>query len=263
MDLGLKNKVALVAAASQGLGRAAAEALASEGARVAVFSRSKEKIEKAAREIADKTGAEVAAFEADVSHAGDIQRVVRQTVERFGALHILVSNAGGPPVETFDRLTEEQWAEGVQLTMMSTIRLIREALPLMQKQRWGRVITVNSIAGKQPIDNLVISSSIRPGLIGLQRVLATKYAKEGILFNTICPGLIFTDRQRQIAEKQIAETGATLDEIMSKTASTIPIGRLGTVEEFANVVAFLASERSSYITGATISVDGGSTKGLF
>jgi 3-oxoacyl-[acyl-carrier protein] reductase len=262
MDLGLKNKVALVAAASQGLGRAAAEALASEGARVAVFSRSKEKIEKAAREIAEKTGADVAGFEADVSSAGDIQRVVRQTVERFGALHILVSNAGGPPVETFDRLTEEQWAEGVQLTMMSTIRLIREALPLMQKQRWGRVITVNSIAGKQPIDNLVISSSIRPGLIGLQRVLATKYAKEGILFNTICPGLIFTDRQRQIAEKQIAETGATLDEIMGKTASTIPIGRLGTVEEFANVVAFLASERSSYITGATISVDGGSTKGL-
>jgi 3-oxoacyl-[acyl-carrier protein] reductase len=263
MDLGLKNKVALVAAASQGLGRAAAEALASEGARVVVFSRSKEKIERAAREIAAQTGADVAGFEADVSKAGDIQRVVHQTVERFGALHILVSNAGGPPVETFDRLTEEQWADGIQLTMMSTIRLIRAALPLMQKQQWGRVITVNSIAGHQPIDNLVISSSIRPGLIGLQRVLATKYAKEGILFNTICPGLIFTDRQRQIAEKQIAETGATLDEIMSKTASTIPIGRLGTVEEFANVVAFLASERSSYITGATISVDGGSTKGLF
>jgi 3-oxoacyl-[acyl-carrier protein] reductase len=263
MELGIRNKTAFVAAASQGLGRAAAEALAQEGARVAICSRSKDKIEQAAREIAEKTGAEVAAFVADMSKPADIQRVIRQTAEKFGALHILVSNAGGPPVETFDRLTEEQWAEGVQLTMMSTIRLIREALPLMQKQKWGRVITVNSIAGKQPIDNLVISSSIRPGLIGLQRVLATKYAQEGILFNTICPGLIYTDRQRQLAEKAMAETGTTLEEQMKKSAAAIPMGRLGTVEEFANVVAFLASERSSYITGATISVDGGATKGLF
>lgn len=263
MDLGLQNKAALVTASSQGLGRAAAEALAAEGARVAVCSRSKEKIEAAAREIAAKTGAEVIAFEADMSRAGDIERVVRETAERFGALHIVVSNAGGPPVETFDRISEEQWAEGVQLTMMSTIRLIRAALPHMQKQQWGRFITINSIAGKQPIDNLVISSTIRPGLIGLQRILATKYAKEGILFNTVCPGLIFTDRQRQIAEKTIAETGITLDAWLERAASSIPIGRLGTVEEFAGVVAFLASERAGYVTGATVSIDGGSTKGLF
>lgn len=262
MTLGLDGKVALVAAASQGLGRAAAEVLATEGARVAIFSRSKEKIEQTAREIAAKTGGQVEAFAADVSVLDDIKRVVAQAAERFGTIHILVSNAGGPPVDTFDHLSEAQWADGVQTTMMSTIRLIRETLPFMQAQQWGRVITVNSIAGKQPIDNLVISSTIRPGLIGLQRILASKYAKEGILFNTICPGLIFTDRQRQIAEKQMAETGMALEDVLKKNAAAIPIGRLGTVEEFANVVAFLASERSSYVTGATISVDGGSTKGL-
>lgn len=262
MDLGLTNKVALVAAASQGLGRASAEALASEGARVAIFSRSREKIEKTADEIRAKTGAEVAAFVADASNREDIVRVVKETGARFGALHILVSNAGGPPVEKFDALSEEQWEKGVQLTMMSTIRLVREVLPWMRKQQWGRIITINSIAGKQPIDDLVISSTIRPGLIGLQRILASQYAKEGILINTVCPGLIFTDRQKDLAQAKMAQAGITLEEHLARAAASIPMGRLGTVEEFASVVAFLASERSGYVTGATISVDGGATKGL-
>jgi len=262
MDLGLKNKVALVAAASQGLGRASAEALAKEGARVAIFSRDKNKIEKTASEIRASTGADVAAFQADASSREDIERVVKAAGEHFGAIHILVSNAGGPPVERFEALTEEQWANGIQLTMMSTIRLIRAVLPWMQKQHWGRIITINSIAGKQPIDDLVISSTIRPGLIGLQRILAAQYAKEGILINTVCPGLIFTDRQRELAAGKIAQSGLSLEEHLRRTASAIPMGRLGSTEEFASVVAFLASERSSYVTGATISVDGGATRGL-
>jgi 3-oxoacyl-[acyl-carrier protein] reductase len=262
MDLGLKNKVALVAAASQGLGRASAEALAAEGARVAIFSRNREKIERTAAEIRASTGAECVAFQADAGSLEDIARVVKSAGEHFGAIHILVSNAGGPPVERFDALTEEQWGKGIQLTMMSTIRLIREVLPWMRKQHWGRIITINSIAGKQPIDDLVISSTIRPGLIGLQRVLASQYAKEGILLNTVCPGLILTDRQKELAAAKIAHSGLSLDEHLAAAASTIPMGRLGTVEEFAGVVAFLASERASYVTGATISVDGGATKGL-
>jgi len=173
-----------------------------------------------------------------------------------------VSNAGGPPVETFDALSEEQWASGIQLTMMSTIRLIRQVLPWMKRQQWGRIVTINSIAGKQPIEDLVISSTIRPGLIGLQRILAAQYAKHGIRINTVCPGLIFTDRQKELAQAKMAQAGITLEEHLARAASSIPMGRLGTTQEFANVVAFLASERAGYVTGATISVDGGATKGL-
>jgi 3-oxoacyl-[acyl-carrier protein] reductase len=262
MELGVRNKIALVAASSQGLGRAIAESLSEEGATVVICARDKKKLTAAAKEIAAKTKGEVFPVPADVSKSKDIDKLVRTVVKKFGTIHILVNNAGGPPVETFDRLSDEQWAKGVELTMMSTIRLTRAVIPFMQKQRWGRIITVNSITGKQPIQELVISSTLRPGLIGLTKVLASQYAKDGILINTVCPGFVMTKRQEEISAVRSAKANITVQEYMKLQAKEIPLGRYGTPQEIADVVAFLASTKASFLTGATISVDGGMTRGL-
>jgi len=262
MELGLRNKIALVAAASQGLGKAIAESLSEEGATVAVCARDKKILAAAAKEISAKTKKEVFPIPTDVSNAKEVDRLVRTVIKKFGTIHILVNNAGGPPVETFDRLSDGQWEKGVQLTMMSAIRLTRAVIPFMQRQHWGRIITVNSIAGKQPIQELVISSTLRPGLIGLHKVLAGQYAKDGILINTVCPGFVMTKRQEEISRVRSAKANITVEEYMNLQAKEIPLGRYGTPQEIADVVAFLASSRASFITGATISVDGGMTKGL-
>ena len=262
MDLGLKNKIALVAASSQGLGKAAAESLANEGAIVVMCSRNKKTLVEAAREIAEKTNTEVVPVEADVSKAKEIEKLVRTVVKKFGTVHILVNNAGGPPVESFDRLSDQTWSKGVELTMMSAIRLMRCVLPLMQRQRWGRIITLNSIVAKQPIGELVISSTLRPGLIGLHKVLAGQYAKDGILINTVCPGFIMTRRQEEISHVRSAKANISVEEYVALQTKEIPLGRYGTPREIGDVVAFLASSRASFITGATISVDGGMMRGL-
>jgi 3-oxoacyl-[acyl-carrier protein] reductase len=262
MELGLRNKIALVAASSQGLGRAIAESLSEEGATVAVCSRDKKILAATAKEISTKTKGEVFPVPCDVSHAEDVEKLVRTVIKKFGTIHILVNNAGGPPVETFDRLSDAHWAKGVELTMMSAIRLTRAVIPFMQKQQWGRIITVNSIAGKQPIQELVISSALRPGLIGLHKVLATQYAKDGILINTVCPGFVMTKRQEEISLVRSSKANITVQEYMRLQAKEIPLGRYGTPQEIADVVAFLASTRASFLTGATISVDGGMTRGL-
>ncbi len=262
MDLGLKNKIALVAASSQGLGRAIAESLAEEGATVIISARDKKILAAAAEEISAKTKGEVVPVPADMSKAKEIEKLVRTVIKKFGTIHILVNNAGGPPVETFDRLSDQSWEKGVQLTMMSAIRLTKAVLPFMQQQHWGRIITVNSITGKQPIQELVISSTLRPGLIGLTRVLATQYAKDGILINTVCPGFILTKRQEEISKVRSAKSKISVEEYFASQTKEIPLGRYGTPQEIGDVVAFLASSRASFITGATISVDGGMMKGL-
>ncbi len=262
MELGLRNKIALVTASSQGLGRAAAESLAREGATVVISSRNKKLLEQTAAEIAEATKAEVFPFRADVSISKEIKKLVSAVVKQFGTIHILVNNAGGPPVESFDRLTDDSWEDGVNLTMMSVIRLVREVLPLMQKQHWGRIITLNSVVAKQPIPELVISSTLRPGLIGLHKVLAAQYAKDGILINTVCPGFIMTKRQEEISRVRSAKAKMTVEEYIAGQTKEIPLGRYGTPQEIGDVVAFLASTRASFLTGATLSVDGGMTKGL-
>ncbi len=281
MDLGLTNKVALVCAASRGLGRAAAAGLALEGAKVVICSRNETRIREAAAEIgrevshalahgrpgrADPEGAAAAPVVvpvvADVSLLEDIRRLVAGTIERFGRIDILVTNAGGPPVAEFLDLDDDSWQAGARLTLMSVVRLIRETLPHMRAQRWGRIINITSIAALQPVEDLVLSSTLRPGILGLAKVLANRYGAEGILINNVAPGHILTDRQKEILEVRARDRGITQEQYLAELAQDIPLRRLGRPEELASAIVFLASERASYINGATLSVDGGIARSL-
>lgn len=262
MELGIKGKVALVTASSQGLGRAAASALAREGARVALCSRDTAAVRAAAEEIAGETGAETEAFTTDVSDPEGIRRLVAGVMERFGALHILVNNAGGPPAGPIDRLTDEEWEKGFRLTMMSMVRLTRAVLPGMKEQRWGRVISLVSLAAKQPIDDLLMSSTLRPGILGISKVLATQYGRHGVTVNTVCPGYVLTKRMEDLGRVRSKERNITMEQYLTESAAAIPAGRLGRPEEIGDVVAFLASERASFINGANLLVDGGQARGI-
>jgi 3-oxoacyl-[acyl-carrier protein] reductase len=262
MDFGLKNKVALVAAASQGLGKACAIALAQEGARLVICSRSEQNIRKTAKEIEAMTGATVFPIVADVSKKEDIVTLVQKVISEFGTVHVLVNNAGGPPTGHILKVPDEEWSKGVQLTLMSVIRLIREVLPHMEKQRWGRIVSIVSIVAKQPIDDLLISSTLRPAILGLTKVLSNQYAKDNITVNTVCPGLILTKRQEELSASRASDKKMSLEEYLADNARTIPAGRLGRPDEIGNVVAFLASEQASYINGVNLLVDGGSARGI-
>lgn len=266
MELGLRGRVALVCAASQGLGKAAAIGFAREGAHVVICSRQKKALTEAAAEIRAAAGehqVQVVPVVADLTRARQITAVVTRTVKQFGRIDVLVTNAGGPPVGAFGALDDETWEKGVALTLMSTVRMIRAVLPHMQKRQWGRVVNITSIAAKQPINDLIISSSIRPGILGLTRVLASQYAKEGILINSVAPGFMRTARMEQLGTSRAKEAGTSIDEYFAKASRDIPLGRYGEPEELANMIVFLGSERASYITGTTMSVDGGLLKGLF
>lgn len=266
MDLGLRGRVALVCAASQGLGKAAALGFAREGAHVVICSRQKKALQAAAEEIRTAAGAHVVRvvpLVADLTKPRQIAAVVTRTVKMFGRIDVLVTNAGGPPVGAFPDLDDGTWDKGVALTLMSTVRMIRAVLPHMQKRQWGRIVNITSIAAKQPINDLIISSAIRPGILGLSRVLGSQYAKDGILVNSVAPGFMRTARMEQIGTARAKDAGISLDEFFAKQSRDIPLQRYGEPEELANMIVFLGSERASYITGATISVDGGLLKGLF
>lgn len=263
MDLQIKSKIALVNAASKGLGRAAATSLAMEGATVIICSRTKESIEQTASEIHQQTGSEIIPIVADVSKKDDIKFLFETINKKFGALHILVNNAGGPPTGDILTMTEQEWLKGYELTLMSMIRLSREALPLMIKQRWGRIITITSYAGKQPVNDLIISSTLRPGIHGLTKVLSNKYAKDNITVTTVCPGNINTERQEELMRQRSLKKKIPLEDYKSGIAKDIPAGRLGNLEEVGDVIAFLASEKASYINGVNLLVDGGLTSGIY
>lgn len=262
MDLGLKDKVALVAASSQGLGRAVAEELAAEGASLVLCARDSETLDQTAAAIAERSNTRVLAVPADVTVTDDIRRLVDAGIERFGRIDILVTNAGGPPAGRFEQLTHEQWEQAIRLTLLSAVELTRQVLPGMKERRWGRILNITSIAVKQPVENLLLSNSLRAGLTGFARTLANEVAADGITVNNVLPGYTRTERLDELAEMMAEKQGISPSEFRGKWEQEIPMRRLGEPREFAAVVAFLASERASYITGTSIQVDGGWIKSL-
>jgi 3-oxoacyl-[acyl-carrier protein] reductase len=263
MDLGIREKVAVVAASSRGLGRAVAEALAAEGARLALCARGAEGLGRTARSVQDRFGVEVLHQAVDVTNETAVKRFVGATLERFGRVDIGVANAGGPPSKPFSGTTTEEWRQAFDLNFMSTLYLVRELLPHMQRQRWGRLVAITSIAAKQPTDGLVLSNAIRAAVTGLMKSLANEYGRDNILFNCVCPGYTATDRLTEVARAQAAAQGVGPDQIVARWTANIPLGRLGRPDEFAALVAFLCSERAGYVTGTSTAIDGGLVKGIY
>jgi 3-oxoacyl-[acyl-carrier protein] reductase len=263
MDLYIKDRIAIVAASSRGLGKAVALGLAEEGVRLTICSRGKEALEKTADEIKSETGVEVLAISGDVSKPEDVKEIVSQTVNRYGTVHILVNNAGGPPLGDFLSFSPDDWQRALELNLMSTINLTREVIPYMRRQRWGRIINITSVAVKQPIDGLILSNTSRAGVIGFAKSISNEFARDNILVNNVCPGRILTDRIIRLAEERAKRGMVSTEEIINSWEKDIPLGRIGRPKELADLVVFLSSERASYITGATIQVDGGIVKGIF
>ena len=262
MDFGLKGKVAIIAASSKGLGRAVALGLAKEQAKVVICARDKNILENTADEIRNKASSDVLAIPADVSKYEDVKQLVTRTVTRFGQVDILVTNAGGPPSGTFDDLSLDDWRKAIDTNLMSVIYFYREVIPHMKRIRNGRIINITSISVKQPLDGLLLSNSIRSGVIGLAKTLANELAAWNILVNNVCPGYTLTERVRQLAQTKAGNDRISIEEVMRNWESAIPLKRIAQPEEFANLVVFLASEQASYITGTTIQIDGGFYRGL-
>ena len=260
MDLGLKNRVALVAASSQGLGKAVALGLAREGAKLALCARSDDALQATAAEIRAETGVEVLARAFDVTVHDHVRAFVAEIVDAWGTVDICVANAGGPPSKSFADTTIEDWQRATDLNLMSTVYLAKETLPLMQPRRWGRFIAITSMTVKQPVEGLILSNAVRSGVTGLIKTLSNEYGPYNVLVNNVCPGYTATARLLSLADTLSQKEGVSPAEIQDRWARQAPLRRIGQPEEFANLVVFLASERASYITGVSIPVDGGFIK---
>ena len=262
MDLGLHGKVALVAAASRGLGRAVAEELAAEGASLVICARGEEALEEARAMIVQRTGVEVDAVAADVATREGINLAWAHARDRFGRVDVLVTNAGGPPSGPFEAHDWESWQRAVDLTLRSAVELTRLVLPGMKERRWGCIINVTSIAVKQPVDGLMLSNSLLAAVTGFARTLANEVARYGVTVNNILPGYTRTERVEQLNAANAAREGISVEDVARRIEDQIPMRRLGEPQEFAALAAFLASERASYITAQSIAVDGGWIRGL-
>jgi 3-oxoacyl-[acyl-carrier protein] reductase len=257
MDLGLKGKIALVAAASQGLGFAVAKELAAEGAKVAICGRDNDRLSQAAEKIRSETGAAVLPIMADVAESDQARRFVQEAGAHYGSVDILVTNAGGPPPGDFRDLDESAWRTAVDLTLLSTVNLCYAAVPFMETAGAGRIIAIASISVKQPMRNLMLSNAIRLAVVGFTKSLSIELAPSNILVNAVLPGWTRTDRVTQLLTTNAAKTGELFQKVEANIVQSIPLGRMAQPEEFAAAVAFLASARASYITGVALPIDGG------
>ena len=262
MNTGLKGKVALVAGASEGMARAAAESFAKEGCIVAICSRTEEKIQSAASEIRKTTGAEVFAEQLDVTYGAGVEKFVADIAKKYGRVDICVANAAGPPAKFFLQTSSEEWQQAFNMNFMSVVHLAREVIPQMQRNKWGRFITITSTSVRQPIPDLILSSAIRPAVVGLVKSLASEFGKDNITFNNVAPGYTATQRLTSLAASRAKAAGVAEKDIYDKWAAEIPMKRLAAPEEIADAIVWLASERAAYITGQTIVVDGGNYKGM-
>ncbi len=262
MDLGLANKVAIVTGASAGLGEAIARSFAAEGANLVICARRAERLAQIKKELVAKHGVSVLDVAADLADPATPERVVNMAQQQFGRIDILVNNTGGPPAARFEDTTDEMWQHAVDLMLKSAVAMTHAVLPGMKQRNWGRVINVTSIAVKQPVDNLILSNSVRAGVTGFARTLANEVAKHGVTVNNVLPGFTRTERVEYLAKKTADETGTSAEDVVKKWERDIPMGRLAEPREFADAVVFLASERASYITGVSLTVDGGWVKSL-
>ncbi len=265
MNLNLKNKNAIVCASSQGLGKAAAIDLAKEGVNLAICSRNQEKIDKAKEEILLKTdhNVKVIALKADLDSLEDIQIFLQEVEHSLGEVDILVNNTGGPPPSTFEQISDEDWQNAFNSTMMSAIRLSRAVVPNMKKKEWGRIINISSVSVKTPVNGLFLSNSLRMGVLGWAKALADELAAHGITVNTVCPGYTRTERVEAILESQSSSSGLSKEEIEKTIADNIPMKRVGEAEDLAGLITFLASEKANYMTGLAVQVDGGSARTFY
>ena len=262
METGLKNRAVIVAASSQGMGRATAEAFAAEGTRIAMCARNEKTLRAAAEEIRQKHRAEVFAQPLDVTDSAAVHAFVEAVAKQFGRIEVCVTNAGGPPAKNFLSLTPEEWQKAVELNFLSVVSFARAVIPYMQKNQWGRFLTITSVSVKQPIADLVLSNAVRASVVGLVKSLANEFGKDGILVNNVAPGYTATERLNELAGTRALAAGVTPEEIRERWAADVPLRRLGRPEEIADTIVWLASDRASYITGQTILVDGGIYKGL-
>ncbi len=262
MNLGLEGRAAAVAAASKGLGRATARALAQEGCAVAVCGRDETRVREAAESIARETGARTLAVVADVGLAADCARFVDTAAQSFGRLDVLVTNSGGPRPGLFEATSDADWDVAYRVTLASVVALVRAAAPHMRRNGWGRIVNITSLSAKQPVEGLLLSNAFRPAVIGLAKTLASELARDGILVNNVCPGYTRTDRLDALATARARASGVTTEQFLAGLAQATPLGRIAEPEEFAAVVAFLCSAKASYVTGTTLAIDGGAARGL-
>ena len=262
METGLRGKTVLITGASQGMGRATAEAFAAEGARLAMCARNQKTLEAAQAEISSRHKTEVMVEAVDVTDADKLRRFVAAAAGHFGGIDIAVANAGGPPAKNFLSLTPDDWRKAVDVNFLSVVTLAREVIPHMQRKRWGRFITITSTSVRQPIPDLLLSNSVRPAVVGLIKSLAIEFGKDGLTFNNIAPGYTATERLSELSKVRALAAGTSEEQIRERWAQEIPLRRLGEPQEIADAIIWLASDRAAYVTGQTLVVDGGNYRGL-